>query len=555
MNTASKKSCKIYETALYLRLSRDDVDIDGNSKTESNSISNQRELLRSYVRNHEDLQIYDIYVDDGYSGSNFDRPEFKRMMDDVYAGKVNCVIVKDLSRFGREYIEAGRFIEKIFPALNIRFIAIIDNYDSNTADRMETSLILPVKNFVNDSYCRDISQKVRSNKEAKRKDGKFIGAFTVYGYAKDPEQHNHLIVDDYAAEIVKTIYALKISGLSMNAIAKRLNLQHILSPQEYKKSQGMNFKSGFGNGVESKWTFTAIRRILTDEIYLGHMVQGKRERISYKVKKEILKPENEWVKVESTHEPIITQSDFEVVQRLLKYDGRSSKNSEAGNLFTGILLCGDCKAPMIRRVNKYKETERVFYICQTKNKSQGCSRHSILEETLKEIVLKEIKFYTSIFMDYQKVIEELKNMEVSYEQVVGYDTQIAQMQEEYNKYYRLKNSLYDDLRDGIISKQEFEEYRGVYGEKCIAVMDSIKGQKEIIKELFKNGVSATVQLEQWKKSLDLQTLDRALLVTAVQNIFVYEDKRLEIQLRYKNVIAKLAVISNFLKDYPFKEVQ
>ena len=172
----SKKN--IYDTALYLRLSRDDTDIDGKTKTESNSISSQRDLLRAYVKSHEDLQIFDIYIDDGYSGADFKRPEFERMMEDIRAGKVNCVIVKDLSRFGRDYIEAGRFIQKTFPAFHVRFIAVTDNYDSLSADTTNSTLVLPIKNFVNDSYCRDISVKVKAHQKVKRLEGKCISAFT-----------------------------------------------------------------------------------------------------------------------------------------------------------------------------------------------------------------------------------------------------------------------------------------------------------------------------------------------------------------------------------------
>ena len=218
MEQKQKNIPDIYDAALYLRLSKDDMD-DGSEKTESNSIANQRELLRSYVKSQPDIQIFDIYVDDGYSGGNFDRPEFKRMTTDIEAGRVNCVIVKDLSRFGREYIEAGRWIEKTYPALNVRFISVTDQFDSKTADFSEKSFVVPIKNFVNESYCRDISGKVRSHQKIKREKGEFIGAFAPYGYCKDPENKNCLVIDDYAADIVRKIFAWKIEGFSFGAIA------------------------------------------------------------------------------------------------------------------------------------------------------------------------------------------------------------------------------------------------------------------------------------------------------------------------------------------------
>ena len=536
-----------YDAALYLRLSKDDTDIDGSAKTESNSIGNQRELLRSFVKSQPDIQIFDIYVDDGYSGSNFDRPEFKRMTSDIEAGKVNCVIVKDLSRFGREYIEAGRLIQKIYPALNVRFIAVTDHFDSKTANTSEKSLVVPIKNFVNDSYCRDISTKVRSHQQMKRENGEFIGAFAPYGYQKDAQNKNCLVVDEFAADVVRKIYTWKIEGLSLGAIAEKLNARHILPPKEYKKSLGENYNSGFQSTEFPKWSAVQIKRILTNEVYIGNMVQGKQERISYKVKKRLDKPEEEWVRVENTHTAVIRQSDFDIVQKLLQYDGRASKSSEGANLFSGFLFCGDCKMPMIRRVNQYKGKKTAFYICQTKNKGGNCTRHSIPEETLKTIILKEIQTYSSLFMDYQMIMEDLKEMEIGYDQVIHYDTQINRLQEEYHKCYALRVSLYDDLKAGIISKEEFQEFRDIYGKKCEELEMMIENQKQMVKQMFEDGVAATIQLEEWKKSLELKKLDRTLLALAVDKIYVYENKQIMIVLRYQDMIEKMKVIKNFFE--------
>ena len=245
------KAKEFYSAGLYLRLSRDDSAMDDSGKMESISIGSQRELLRSFVRSHKDMEIYDTYVDDGYSGINFDRPGFRRMMEDVRAGKVDCIIVKDLSRFGRDYIEAGRLIQKDLPALNVRFSAVTDHFDSLTADYNETSLVLPVKNFVNDSYCRDISGKVRSHQRVKREKGEFIGAFAVYGYCKDGKDTNRLVPDSYAAQIVKNIFDWKLDGMSCAAIAGKLNGLGILSPLEYKKSKGERFATGFPMKVKT----------------------------------------------------------------------------------------------------------------------------------------------------------------------------------------------------------------------------------------------------------------------------------------------------------------
>ena len=530
----------MYDAALYLRLSRDDRE-DGSVKTESDSIANQRELLRSFVKSRPDIQIFDIYVDDGYSGGNFDRPAFKRMTKDIESGKVNCVIVKDLSRFGREYIEAGRWIEKIYPALNVRFLSVTDQFDSNTADFSEKAFVVPVKNFLNESYCRDISGKVRSHQKIKREKGEFIGAFAPYGYRKDPENKNRLVVDAEAADVVRKIFTWKMGGLSLGAIAGKLNERQVLSPKAYKEANGEHYHSGFAGTGTPKWSAVQMKRILTNEVYIGNLVQGKQERISYKVKKRWNKPEAEWTRVEDTHPAIIKQSEFKVVQKLLQYDGRASKTAEHASFFSGFVFCGDCGTPMVRRVNRYKDREKAFYICQTKNKGGACTRHSISEEVLKEIVLKEIQTYTALFADYEKIMAELCKMKIDYEQVVRYDTQIAKWQSEYGKYYGLRASLYDDLKDGLLSREEFDEFRESYGKKCEELNGRIEKQKELAKQMVEKGVSAAVQLEDWKKSLEIKELDRILLALTVDKINVYENMRLEIHLRYEDMIEKLKI--------------
>ena len=237
---------QLFQVAIYLRLSKDDGDFSSaeEGKAESNSIHNQRELLLSFLEKHPEMELYDEYKDDGRTGTNFDRPDFKRMMKDIRTGVVNCIIVKDLSRFGRDYIECGKYIEKIFPQLGVRFISVNDGFDTASAGSSD-SIVIPFKNLINDCYSRDISIKVRSNLDVKRRQGEFISNFAVYGYAKDPKDKNHLIIDGYAAEVVRDIFKWKLEGLSPDRIADRLNQQGILSPMEYKRARGSRFKSAF----------------------------------------------------------------------------------------------------------------------------------------------------------------------------------------------------------------------------------------------------------------------------------------------------------------------
>lgn len=540
------KAKEFYNVAIYLRLSRDDEDIDG-SKTESNSISSQRDMIRGFIRKQDDMEIYDIYVDDGYSGANFDRPEFKRMMKDIEAGNVDCVIVKDLSRLGRDYIEAGRLIQKTFPAFSVRFIALTDHFDSLTADYNETSLVVPVKNFVNDSYSRDISGKVRSHQKIKRENGDFIGAFAVYGYKKCEDNRNQLVPDDYAADIVRKIFAWKIEGYSNLAIANRLDGLGILSPMEYKKMQGEKFQTGFVTGVKAKWSAVAVKRILSNENYIGTLVQGKEEKVNYKVKKSVKKPEEEWTKVQDAQEAIVSKEDFEIVQDLLMIDTRAGGGDEKAHIYAGLLFCGDCMEPMIRRVNRYKGKETVSFICSTKNKSGECTRHTISEETLNHLVLTGLKYQVSLFLDKSRVLSSIEQMEVNFEEVVAFDKEIERLHSEQDKYLGLRAGLYEDLKKQIITEEDFKNFREIYEKRYQELQQAITNQEETIKRLFKSGVTAGINLERMKTVMQVTELDRMTLVSLVKRILVYEDKRVYLELRSKELFSKVLMLAGYVE--------
>ena len=537
------KAKKLYSVGIYLRLSREEN--TSSDRTESNSIRSQRELVRSFVRSRKDMEVYGIYVDDGYSGANFDRPEFRRMMEDVQAGNVDCIVVKDLSRFGRDYIEAGRLIQKAFPALNGRFIASTDHFDSLTADYNETSLILPVKNFVNDSYCSDISGKVKSHQKVKREKGEFIGAFTVYGYCKNAADKNRLVPDEYAAQIVRNIFMWKMDGMSNSAIADRLNETGILSPLEYKKSKGEKYTTGFTAGRKAQWSPVAVRRILENEIYTGTMVQGKKEKINYKLDKCREKPKEEWVRVEGTHKPIIAKEDFDCVQKLLPMECRGSREGRKARIFSGLLFCGDCMEPMIRRVYRYKGTEKIEYICSTKNKGSGCTRHGILEGELKEIVLRGLQSQTLLLLDEAKVFSRIQGMEIDFSELERFDKGIVRLRGEEEQSRSLRSGLYEDLQAGIITQEDFYSFRDIYDEQHARIQEAIRKQEETIRILFKSGVSGSVRLEKFKEELKLTELNREVLVTFMDRILVYEDKRICLELRNREVFSKILMLAEY----------
>lgn len=540
---------KQFYAAMYLRLSRDDEDRDGLTKSESNSIGSQRELIKSFLREQPDIELYDIYVDDGFSGSNFDRPEFKRMISDIEAGRVNCVVVKDLSRFGRDYIESGRYIQKVFPALSVRFIALTDHFDSKTADTGESSIVLPVKNFINDSYCRDISTKVKSQLEVKRKNGECISAFAVYGYKKSDKDKNRLVIDEYAAENVRRIFAWKIEGMALSAIAEKLNSLGILSPKEYKKSIGLSYHGGFSGTGSSRWGSTTVKRILTDEVYLGHMIQGKTEKVNYKVKKRTVKPEEKWVKVENTHEAVVSKDDFTVVQHLLKTDSRKSPKTGKNNPFTGLLFCGDCGEQMVRRVIRYKGEEKVYYICSTKNRGEGCSRHSIEENTLKEIVCQSIRKFANSFLKEKELFDHAVRYEVNFEAVARYDKEIERLKKEQDKYYSLCSGLHKDLREGVVTEEEFERLHSGFSQKGKELEVAMQKQEQLIKVMFKKGVLSAGRLKTFQDCVELKEIDRHTLSSLVRRIDVYENKQVVIDFYFMDTFAIMAGLGQkILKD-------
>ena len=304
----------VYNADIYLRLSDDDGD-----KPESNSIKNQREFITEFLKSMPEIRIHAERKDDGFSGVDFFRPGIQEVLQDVRSGAVNCVVVKDLSRLGRNYIETGKVLQE-FADHGVRFIAINDGYDTANAQGQASTILLPIKNLMNDSYSRDISVKIRSHLEVKKRKGQFVGAFAAYGYLKSPDDKNQLVVDDYAAEVVRDIFRWKLEGMSQQGIADRLNADGVLSPSEYKRSLGMKYISGFKSNPQAKWSAVAVGRILKNPLYIGVMVQGKTGRPNYKIKKLMEKPEDEWISVSGAHEPIISEVDFRTVSGLLCRD-------------------------------------------------------------------------------------------------------------------------------------------------------------------------------------------------------------------------------------------
>ena len=546
----SKRISDTYRVAMYLRLSQDDEKYDKDFKAESNSISNQRLQIQDYIDKNEEMELAKEYVDDGYSGINFERPAFKEMMEDVITGSINCIVVKDLSRFGRDYIDSGRYLQRVFPSLDIRFIALNDNYDSFTASETEKNLVIPFKNFINDNYCRDTSAKVRSVCKVKRKQGQFISNYAPYGYEKDKEDKHKIVIDKEVEYVVRKIFSMKLEGYSSYSIAKHLNDNGIPSPMEHKKAKGIRYKTGFSTKAVAKWDTPSVNRILINEIYIGTLQQGKREKINYKLDKVVSKNKSDWIEIEDNHEAIIDPHDFEIVQKLLKCDIKAKTVGEKADLFSGLLFCKDCNAQMTKKVDKRGKTPTVYYICSSYNKGHNCSRHSIKQEELQRTVLEMIRHYIQYLGEYESVSEKIKEMEVSYELFQKIDKRQEYTKKNKAKFELLKSSLYQDLKEGIIAEEEFYDMREFYTNRIVESELILEKQSKEIARLYKKSLGNQNFLADIKKYQNIGTLERGLLVRLVDKIYVLEDKKIEIQFNYDETIEILDKLSRYTAQTP-----
>jgi DNA invertase Pin-like site-specific DNA recombinase len=527
-NKLNQTNERVWKCALYLRLSRDDGD-----KAESDSISNQKALLHEYARSRPELQICSERVDDGFSGVDFQRPSFIAMMDDIKAGLIDCVIVKDLSRFGRNWIESGKYIEQIFPYIGVRFIAINDQYDSLTAKTSGDNISLPFKNLMNDAYARDISIKTKSQLEAKCRKGDFIGSFAVYGYAKDERNHNKLVVDEFAAGIVRDIFKWRIEGLSNQGIANRLNEMGVLSPYEYKRELGLRFSTSFKTGVRAEWSAVAVSRILKNEVYLGVLEQGKKTSKSYKIKERFDKSKDEWIRVEHTHEPIVPIDDFLLVAELLKHDVRVSPTQETIYQFSGLLKCGDCGQNMVRKLVPSGGKKYVYYVCSAHKQSKGCSPHNISDAVLEQAVLQSIYHHISNIIEVERILQFIETLPLKQLDVQKLDRQIMAKKQEILKYNIRKTKLYEDLQDGIIDHSEYTKYKSDFTRLHNEAEQALFRLNADISDILENRTDKHQWITYFKEYQNVESLSRTILVKLVDKILISEKNKIEILFKYK----------------------
>lgn len=525
-----QKGLNLFNTAVYIRLSREDGD-----KEESDSVGNQRKLLTDYVAKREELLIYDVYVDDGYTGTNFNRPDFQRMIGDIESGKVNCVVVKDLSRFGRDYIDTGRFLERVFPDLGVRFISVTDGIDSL---KQAYDMLLPIKNIFNEQYARDISKKVQTAVKTKQKAGEFIGAFASYGYKKSPSDKNKLIIDEYAADVVRRIFSLYIQGYGKQRIAKVLNAEGILCPAEYKRAMGLNYHNP--NRLESTtyWSYSTVNSILHREMYVGNMVQGtKHQRMRSKQKKQ---DKDQWIIVENTHEPIIAKETWEKAQSLLSKRTRELDLETNKNIFAGFVKCGDCGRAMAKNMWRRADGSKTYSLyCGTykRNGKDLCTPHTLPLKDLEEIVLNDLKIIVQNVEDLQELVKSQSFTASKVKRIA--DTELMKIKSELERVKRLKKSVYEDYREELITKEEFLSYREDYQRK----EELYSKQIEALETRKKDNVTEDVFESPWLKRLldlkDISQLDRDIVVEMIEEIIVYENRKIKIRYNFGDELEHL----------------
>ena len=522
---------KIWNATLYLRLSRDDGD-----KEESGSITGQRELLRDYISQHPELREYAIRIDDGFSGSTFERPGFQKMIEDVKSGRTDCIIVKDLSRFGRNYLDAGEYIEKIFPFLGVRFIAVNDNYDSLGERKSSDDLIIPFKNLINEAYCRDISMKIRSQLEIKRKNGQFLGSFAAFGYLKDEQDKNKLVVDQYAADIVRDIFKWKLEGISPQDIADALNKLGVLSPMEYKRSLGMKYTTSFKTSAKAAWSAGTVIRILKNPIYTGVLIQGKETTPSYKVHKRIAKDKSEWTVIEDSHEAIISEIDFDSVQKVLKCDTRRSPDDKAVGLFSGMLFCGDCGASMVRKTVPAGEKKYVYYVCSAHKQDKSCSPHRMRDTALEEIVLDSLRQHIREVVNMSELLNITDTAPLRTAQAQKVQRQLDKKREEYEKLQKLLMSLYENLTDGVIDREEYARLKASFTARADEAERQMDALRESLNDIQSHGTE-NVWMNEFIKRQELAELDRAVVVALIDKILIHSNDVVEIIYRWQDEFA------------------
>ncbi|MFR4987033.1 MAG: recombinase family protein [Lachnospirales bacterium] len=501
----------VYKVAFYIRISAEDE--------ENNSIENQQVLLKNYIKDKDNFKLIETYIDNGVTGTNFERTRFKDLIFDIERNKINCIIVKDLSRFGRNYIETGKYLEEILPKKNVRFIAINDNYDSNEPNSLHI-LNLHIKNIINYMYAKDISKKICSSLKIKQLKGDFIGSVPCFGYEKSTTNKYKLEIDEYASNIVKEIFNLRLSGKSYLSIAKILNDKNIPCPNKYKFKKGLLFDEKYKNCF---WSESTIKKILKNQVYLGHTIQGTKRKELYKNKNAKCVPKNEQIIVLNTHSPIIDEKTFSKVQKMNKNNCEKYKNSinninkKSNNIYKNILRCGECGASLYLINGK-----NPYYKC-SKSKLDICSFDKAHKEDIDNIIFLSLKTQINVFIDKD-------NIKLNNEKLSICKRKLEKVDDEINKFPTLYKMLYKDYLENTLQESEYIEFKENYKQK---ENELIKERENLQKEYDEMYKYVFEQKEKLLNFEDKELLTENLVNSLIENIFIYKDNMVEIKYNFK----------------------
>ena len=527
----SNQKTKSFRVGLYMRLSREDGD-----KEESSSVTNQREILKRYCQEQENFFIVKEYVDDGYTGTNFDRPGFKQMIEDIEAGIIDTVITKDLSRLGRERLGVGHYTEIYFPEHNVRYIALLDNIDTYMDAGMND--MAPFKGVINDMYVRDISKKIRSSLIERKKAGNFLGVTAPYGYEKDPNNKFHLVINEKEVEVVKRVFRLYLEGNGLTRIAQILTKDGVPVPGE-SRDIGKTRKTA----LYSSWKQTTIRRILDNRVYLGELVQFKRRKINYKSKRRITVPEEERYICKGTHEAIIDEESFNAVQNILKKN-KSFKGTKHDYLFKGLLFCSECGARLnitysnyaLKKYGEYRYTT----ICYSYSRlySDICTRHSNSIPALEEVLIKHIKEVCSRYINenlQDELISMAKKQRMIEMKQINNEKRLETLEQKISDIGLYIKNLYMDKVKGIVSEND---YISLVADFTRDRDNLIKEKEELIKVINnqKPLIDETAKIEKLAKEfITLEKPTKQLLNEMIEKITISENKEINIYFKFNEL--------------------
>ena len=546
-NSASAK--KIYQTAAYVRLS-----VEDGGKPGADTVEGQKALLTSFIENKPDLELVALFCDNGRTGTDFDRPQFEKMMAEVRQGRIDCIVVKDLSRFGRNYKETGNYLERIFPFLGVRFIAVNDNFDTLTAERTQDGYIVPLKNLINEVYSKDISKKIKTALSVKQRNGEFIGGRAPYGYSKDPNNKNHLVINEETAPVVRQIFEWRAEGVSMVQISRRLNDAGILSPYAYLYKTGQVRTERYKDLL---WRAQTVKGILLRSAYIGHMVQGKRKQSFYEGKRQRCMEESDWIVVHNTHEPIIDEETFETVQQLIQrktqeYQERLGKYDHLGrieNILQGLVWCPHCQRLMVRsRTVICGKKLRYIYACLSHiDDPERCPFVSIREDRLKEVLFTTLQVQIQLAVNLREMVKKLNADPEFCRRHSDASARLEEARRRLKRSQSMYDGLYQNYVEQLMTEREYVMLKARYkadaeeAEQLIAALEQEQEKSKVY-------TAENPFLKEFGAFQGADTLTKEMVAMLVERIYVDADKNVDIRLRYRDEYLALQQFIEGRKD-------